>query len=45
MDGSGKAVTCDTDEYETLGEFVTVLPKKTLSCPSLKNPLKWARTR
>ena len=28
MDGSGEAITCDSDEYETLGEFVTVLPKK-----------------
>jgi SOS-response transcriptional repressor LexA len=27
MDGSGKAIVCDTDGYETLGEFVTVLPK------------------
>jgi SOS-response transcriptional repressor LexA len=27
MDGSGKAILCDTDGYETLGEFVTVLPK------------------
>jgi len=30
MDGSGKAITCDTDGYETLGEFVTVLPKNTV---------------
>ena len=28
MDGSGRAITCDSDGYETLGEFVTVLPKK-----------------
>jgi len=27
MDGSKKVITCDTDEYETLGEFVTVLPQ------------------
>ena len=26
-DGSGKAIVCDSDEYQTLGEFVTVLPK------------------
>jgi SOS-response transcriptional repressor LexA len=30
MDGSGKAIICDTDGYETLGEFVTVLPKSTV---------------
>ena len=27
MDGSRKIITCDSDEYETIGEFVTVLPQ------------------
>ena len=27
MDGSEKVINCDSDDYETLGEFVTVLPK------------------
>jgi len=28
MDGSGKKITCDSDEYETLGEFEAILPEK-----------------
>jgi SOS-response transcriptional repressor LexA len=27
-DGSGKVIECDSEEYETLGEFVTILSKK-----------------
>jgi hypothetical protein len=27
MDGSGQVITCDSDGYETLGEFMTILPK------------------
>ncbi|MCL2762222.1 MAG: helix-turn-helix domain-containing protein [Treponema sp.] len=33
MDGSGKVITCDSDEYETLGELMTVLPKKCRPSP------------
>jgi SOS-response transcriptional repressor LexA/DNA-binding XRE family transcriptional regulator len=27
MDGSGRVIACDSDGYETLGEFITILPK------------------
>jgi SOS-response transcriptional repressor LexA/DNA-binding XRE family transcriptional regulator len=29
-DGSGKVITCDSNEYEVQGEFIAVLPKNTV---------------
>jgi SOS-response transcriptional repressor LexA len=31
MDGSGKTIICDSDEYETMGELATVLPAGTVA--------------